>query len=211
MIDRRVQIVLVISSAAVILGLLSAIGIAAVLGGTRVRPAPPWRSACATPSLSGAVVDVTVADMGAMMGPGMMGGDAYWRGAANNGYPSSSGYPWPGMRMMRLVAVPSEVPAGTVSLRVRNDGARTHELVVLPLGHDQHPGQRAIGVDGKVDESGSLGEASRTCGPDQGDGIRAGASAWTTITLPPGRYELLCNIAGHYAGGMYAELDTLAR
>jgi hypothetical protein len=208
---HRLRLILVITSAAVILGLASAIAVAAVLGGTRIRSAPPWTSACPTPALTGAVVDVTLADMGAMMGPGMMGSGAYWPGAATNGYPSPSGYPWPGMRMMRLVAAPSAVPAGTVSLRVHNDGALTHEVVVLPLGHDQYPGQRAIGVDGKVDESGSLGEASRTCGPDQGDGIRAGANAWTTITLPPGRYELLCDIAGHYGGGMYAELDTLAR
>jgi hypothetical protein len=212
MIDRlRIRLILVISAAAVILGLVSAIGVAAVLGGTRIRLAPPWLSSCSTPSLTDAVVDVTLADMGGMMGRGMMGTGAYWPGAATNGYSSPSGYRWPGMRMMRLVAVPSEVPAGTVSLRVHNDGALIHEVVVLPLGHDQYPGQRAIGVDGKVDESGSLGEASRTCGPDQGDGIRGGANAWTTITLPPGRYELLCNIAGHYGGGMYAELDTLAR
>jgi uncharacterized cupredoxin-like copper-binding protein len=208
---HRLRLILVITSAAVVLGLVSTIGIAALLGGTRIRLAPPWTSACPTPSLTGTVVDVTLVDMGGMMGRGMMGSGAYWPGAANNVYPSPSGYRWPGMRMMRLVAVPSEVPAGTVSLRVHNDGALTHEVVVLPLGHDQYPGRRAIGVDGKVEESGSLGEASRTCGPDQGDGIRAGANAWTTITLPAGRYELLCNIAGHYGGGMYAELDTIVR
>jgi uncharacterized cupredoxin-like copper-binding protein len=209
MIGRRsLQLILVIASAAVILGLVSASGIAAVLRSTRTRLVSPWTSACQTTSLSGAVVDVTLADMGGMMGAGMMGSGAYWPGAANNGYPPPSGYPWPGMGMMRLVAVPAEVPAGRVSLRVHNAGALTHEVVVLPLGHDKYPGQRAIDVDGKVDESGSLGEASRTCGPDQGNGIRAGANAWTTITLPPGRYELLCNIAGHYGGGMYAELDT---
>jgi uncharacterized cupredoxin-like copper-binding protein len=33
---------------------------------------------------------------------------------------------------------------------------------------------------------------------------------WTTITLPPGRYELICNIAGHYGAGMYTELDVTA-
>jgi hypothetical protein len=90
-------------------------------------------------------------------------------------------------------------------------GGPAHAVVVLPLGHDQYAGQRAIGVDGKVDESGILGEASRTCGPDQGDGIRAAANAWTTVTLPPGRYELVCNIPGHCGDGMHAELDTLAR
>ena len=28
-----------------------------------------------------------------------------------------------------------------------------------------------------------------------------------TLTLTPGRYELLCNLPGHYTGGMYTELD----
>ena len=32
--------------------------------------------------------------------------------------------------------------------------------------------------------------------------------SWTTLTLNPGRYELLCNIAGHYGSGMYTELDV---
>ena len=30
-----------------------------------------------------------------------------------------------------------------------------------------------------------------------------------TVTLTPGRYELLCNIAGHYGAGMYTELDVV--
>ena len=39
--------------------------------------------------------------------------------------------------------------------------------------------------------------------------IAPGTTGWTTITLPPGRYELICNIAGHYAAGMYAALDVV--
>ena len=81
---------------------------------------------------------------------------------------------------------------------------------MLPLNANQHPGHRAIGTDGRVDETGSLGQASRSCGADAGDGVLAGAAAWTTINnVPPGRYELLCNIAGHYGSGMYAELDAV--
>lgn len=83
------------------------------------------------------------------------------------------------------------------------------------MAQEQFPGQRPIGPDGNVDEAGSLGEATRTCGPDQGDeqtpnpGIAPGATGWTTINPPPGRYELICNVAGHYAAGMYAELDVI--
>jgi uncharacterized cupredoxin-like copper-binding protein len=214
--QQPLRLILLISGAAIVLGIASAIGIEAAIGGPRNFPTQAWTSACPTPPLSGSVVDVTLTDMGGMMGrgmmgPGMMGNGPFGRGSANNGYAWQNGYPWPGMGMMRISVVPSTVPTGMVSVRVHNSGALTHEVMVLPLGPGQYPGQRAIGVDGKVDESGSLGEASRSCGADEGDGILAGANSWTTINLPPGRYELLCNIAGHYGAGMYAELDVVTR
>lgn len=170
----------------------------------RFPAAPP---SCAAPALPGTVVDVTLTDMGAMMGPwGMMGPGM--TGPGMMGPRMMGPGMMPGMGMMRIVVNPATVPAGPVSLRLINTGALVHELVVLSLPQGQFPGQRVSGADGKVDESGSLGEASRTCGADQGDGIVPGASGWTTITLPPGRYELICNIAGHYWAGMYAELDV---
>ncbi|MGI5143707.1 sulfocyanin-like copper-binding protein [Streptomyces sp. CA-106110] len=109
---------------------------------------------------------------------------------------------------MRLVANPSTVSAGKVTLRVANRGALTHEVVVLPLPAGQVSGERAVGSNGKVDETGSLGEASRTCGAGSGDGIAPSATGWSTVTLQPGRYELVCNLPGHYAAGMYTELDV---
>jgi hypothetical protein len=32
--------------------------------------------------------------------------------------------------------------------------------------------------------------------------------SWVTLHLAPGRYELICNLPGHYAAGMFAELDV---
>jgi uncharacterized cupredoxin-like copper-binding protein len=95
-----------------------------------------------------------------------------------------------------------------VSLRVANLGSLVHELVVLPLVSGQQVGQRPVGSDGKVDESGSLGEASRTCGPGAGDGIDPGAIGWVTLNLPRGDYELICDLPGHYAAGMYTDLQV---
>jgi len=95
-----------------------------------------------------------------------------------------------------------------VSLRVVNQGARIHELVVLPLPAGQGAGTRTVGSDGRVDEGGSLGEASPTCGAGAGDGIAAWATGWVTLTRGPGRYELVCNLPGHYAAGMYAGLTV---
>jgi uncharacterized cupredoxin-like copper-binding protein len=162
---------------------------AAVAGG----PGPwyaPWaasRATCTAPALPGQVVDVTLTDMmGEMMGGGPQG---------NGG-------------MMRVLAGRMSVPAGTVSLRVTNTGALTHELVVLPLTAGRQPGSRAVGPDGAVSEAGSLGEALATCGAGHGDGIAPGAASWVTLTLRPGRYELICNLPGHYAMGMHTELDV---
>ena len=133
------------------------------------------------PALPGTTVQVTAIDMGGMMS---------------------------GRAGMRLVVDRSTVPAGTVSLVLSNAGFRTHELVVLPLAAGQQAGARPVGTDRKVDETGSLGEASRTGGSGAGEGIQPGTAGWTTLNLPAGRYELICNLPGHYAAGMYAEITV---
>ena len=136
----------------------------------------------APPSLPGTSVSVMVGDMGMTA---MMSGDA------------------PLGQHMMLRAVPAQVPAGQVSLVVGNMGWRTHELVVLPLAPGQSAGERVPGADGKVDETGSLGEASASCAPGSGEGIQAGSVGWVTLNLPAGRYELVCNLLNHYADGMH--------
>lgn len=192
-------------------------------------PIAPEAAGCEAPELPGYTVRVTVADMGAMMGGypadrgrgGMMGGYPGYAGPGGmmgwqyqngpRGYGPNGGRSWwPGMGMgrMNMAVTPARVAAGQVSIKIDNIGWRTHELVVLPLAAGQPIGQRPVGPDGKINESGSLGEASRDCGAGAGDGITPGATGWTTITLQPGRYELVCNLPGHYAAGMYAELDV---
>jgi uncharacterized cupredoxin-like copper-binding protein len=140
---------------------------------------------CSPPSLPGQTVEVRLADMGMTQ---MMGGVA------------SMG------AHMSLSASPGIVTAGQVSLVGSNRGWRTHELVILPLTRGATDGQRLPGGDGKVDEAGHLGEASKSCSGGLGEGIRSGAVGWTTVTLSPGRYELVCNLRNHYADGMHQEL-----
>jgi uncharacterized cupredoxin-like copper-binding protein len=158
-----------------------------VAGWTSTGPGARWggmmdgRVRSAVPQLEGTSVQVTAFDMGAMMGGG---------------------------GRMGLALDRASVPAGTVSLVLSNAGFRTHELVVLPLADGQQVGTRTVGSDGTVDESGSLGEASRSGGAGSGDGITADTAGWTTVQLPAGRYELICNLPGHYAAGMYAELTV---
>ena len=81
-----------------VLGVASTAALAAAVG-PRSAPrspafsdAPPPPAACATPALTGSVVDVTLTDMGGMMGPGMMdpgpgmmGSGPYGPSTPNNG------------------------------------------------------------------------------------------------------------------------------
>lgn len=145
-------------------------------------------STCSAPApLPGNTVRVVLADMGMTQ---MMGGDA------------------PMGARMTLAPTPSTVAAGAVSLVAQNLGWRVHELVVLPLVGGAVAGHLVPGADGKVDEAGSLGEVSASCAAGAGQGIASGAAGWTTLTLAPGRYELVCNLKNHYANGMYHELDV---
>jgi uncharacterized cupredoxin-like copper-binding protein len=135
-------------------------------------------SSCAAPArLPGRTVRVVLADLGRHT---MMGG-----------------------ARMTLLTSTGTVPAGQVTLVAANHGWRTHELVVLPLAAGQAAGRRVPGPDGRVDEAGSLGEASASCAAGRGDGIAAGSTGWTTLRLAPGRYELVCNLRHHYADGMH--------
>jgi uncharacterized cupredoxin-like copper-binding protein len=113
-----------------------------------------------------------------------------------------------GAGAMGLSADHATVPHGTVSFVVTNNGSIDHEMVVLPLASSQTAGARSVGGDGKVDEAGSLGEASKSGGAGVGDGIAPGASGWVTVTLAPGHYELVCNVPGHYSAGMYTQLNV---
>jgi len=158
------------------------------VSGTAGGPMMGGRLTCTAPaSLPGSQVTVALVDMGMMSG---------------TTDPAPLGIP------MRLRTSTTSVLAGQVTFVAENLGRRTHELVVLPLAAGQSPGTRAAASDGKVLEAGSLGEASNSCGAGSGDGLTAGTSGWVTLTLAPGRYEIVCNEANHYADGMWAELDV---
>ena len=233
---RNVKLALAIGGAAVVLAAGSTVAMAAASGAfTATRPVayspaaartgPPGpapapssssaksgplasagSAACAVASLPGVVVDATLTDAAARMGYPSANGYGYGPMMGRGGMMGGAGW-WPaGMMSVRLS--PTSVPAGAVSLRVSNTGAFTHELVVLPLTGGTRPGQRAVGSDGTVSETGSLGEASNDCGAGEGDGIKPGDAGWVSLHLAAGRYELMCNLPGHYAAGMYAELDV---
>jgi len=171
----------IISAVALIAGTVSVIALASDHNATPVNGAYGAIS-CVAPTLPGTTIILQTADSGdMMMGQAPM--------------------------LATLVASPSTVPAGRVSFAVSNTGVLVHELVILPLPADG-PGTRPTGTDGKIDESHSLGEASRSCGSGTGDGIAPGSTAWTTVTLKPGHYELVCDQPWHYAAGMFDVLTV---
>ena len=185
-------IVALVASAAVAVGAIGSpssgplgVGGWARPGGHGFLSGPPR----AAPKLPGTVVNVSLANMGGSMmggqGNGMMGGGA-----------------------MGLSADHATVPHGTVSFLVTNYGSIDHEMVILPLAGSQTVGTRPVGGEAKIDEAGNLGEASKTAGAGTGDGIAPGASGWVTVTLAPGHYELVCNLARHYTAGMYTQLNV---
>ena len=51
----------------------------------------------------------------------------------------------------------------------------------------------------KASEKGWIGEI---------DGVKPGATRETTMTLKPGRYEVICNFPGHYQLGMRSMLTV---
>lgn len=146
----------------------------------------------AVPDLPGTVVNISLTSMGGpMMGGPLMGGRNHMGGG-----------------VMRLSVDRAAVPTGSVSFVASNFGNIDHELVILPLGDHQGAGMRPIGADSRIVEAASLGEASASGRAGAGDGIRPGSSGWVTVPLAPGRYELVCNLPGHYGAGMSTELTV---
>jgi len=95
----------------------------------------------------------------------------------------------------RIVVRRKHVAAGNVQLVLRNHGPVAHELIVvrglrhLPLRSD------GLTIDEDALPGSTVIEA---IGPGTVERIR--------LHLAPGRYQLFCNMAGHYLAGMYAEL-----
>jgi uncharacterized cupredoxin-like copper-binding protein len=185
-------VIALVASAAFAVGLIggpsSGPGSGGSMMGSAVKPGDPGSlpsPSGSRPNLPGTVVNVSLTDMGGPMGEG-------------NG-PLHAG-------AMGLSVDQARVPHGTVSFLVTNAGSVNHEMVILPLTDSQVVGTRPFGGDAKVDEAGSLGEASNSGGQGAGGGIVPKASSWVSVTLAPGRYELVCNLAGHYVSGMYGQI-----
>ena len=96
-------------------------------------------------------------------------------------------------RDFHISATPNRVAPGNVLLVVRNQGPDTHELIVV-RSHSRLP-LRLDGLTVDEDALNALTVASL-------DGAGPGSDRKLQVHLAPGRYELFCNMAGHYLGGM---------
>lgn len=88
------------------------------------------------------------------------------------------------------------VKAGEVTFKVTNTSKdQIHEMLVVPA-----PADGKLAYDEKEakfdeDKAGSLGEVEE---------LDPGKSGELTLTLKPGKYILSCNVANHFANGMWA-------
>jgi uncharacterized cupredoxin-like copper-binding protein len=102
------------------------------------------------------------------------------------------------VRDFRILA-PAHVRAGDVDFVVHNAGPDDHEFIVvrsstrLPLRTD------GVTADEDAFERATVGSLEPG---------RPGGTRHLRVHLRPGRYELLCNMAGHYLGGMRTEITV---
>jgi DNA-binding NarL/FixJ family response regulator len=90
----------------------------------------------------------------------------------------------------------ADAPSGTVTFTIHNAGAIQHEFVVLRTD------DTADGLPVKENEAQEKGAGTRMV--DEAEDIDAGKTVKLSVKLKPGNYILICNLPGHYAGGMRA-------
>lgn len=102
------------------------------------------------------------------------------------------------MSDFKIVSDHATVPTGRVVLGIRNHASMLHELKVIKT--DLDPDKLPIdAATAKAKEDGQAGELLN---------ITAGASRKLVLDLTPGKYVLVCNIAGHYQLGMRVGLEV---
>jgi uncharacterized cupredoxin-like copper-binding protein len=98
-------------------------------------------------------------------------------------------------RDFTIKASPNRVPAGQVVFQAHNRGPDAHELIVV-REHDAALQLRSDGMT--VNEEALKSAIVGTLEPGAPGSVRE-----LHVKLKPGRYVLLCNMSGHYMGGMH--------
>jgi uncharacterized cupredoxin-like copper-binding protein len=128
-----------------------------------------------------------------------------WDKGAGTEMATNLAYGTAGMDMskatMGVKATPATAHAGVVSFEVTNTSKDTvHEMIVMYLA-DPTQALPYIVADSKVDEdkAGDKGEVSE---------LDPGKSGTLTVALKPGKYILICNVAGHFMAGMWTPFEV---
>src|SRR5215510_4772071 len=90
---------------------------------------------------------------------------------------------------------PKSAAHGKVTFSVKNSGSVEHELVVIKTSTKA---SKLKVSGGKASEKGSVGEVE----------LDKGKSKNLTLTLAKGHYALICNLPGHYKGGMRVDFTV---
>lgn len=98
----------------------------------------------------------------------------------------------------KIVSDHATVPAGRTVIGIRNHASMVHEVKILKT--DLDPDKLPIdGASAKASEAGKVGGL---------ENISAGASRKLVVDLVPGKYVIICNLAGHYQLGMRVALEV---
>ena len=165
-------------------------------------------AALAQPALAagtdtGTEVRVALLDMSSIMsrggGWGMMGPGNGMMGGGWGDFGPGRGMT--GMGRMAIRTDHASVKSGAVHFAVTNwSQGIVHEMIVVAVDNPNAPLPFDYNT-GRVpeDQIKSLGEVSD---------LRPNATGTLDVDLSPGSYLLICNVPGHYAAGMVAELTV---
>ncbi len=97
-------------------------------------------------------------------------------------------------------------PEGTVTFIVTNQGAETHEFVVLRTDSpaDSFPIVSFEGESNRIDE-----DAKGVTNAGETGDMEPGTTMALSLDLAPGHYAVVCNLAGHYAMGMHQDFNVV--
>jgi len=95
------------------------------------------------------------------------------------------------LKEFKVIPSVTTVKAGKVTFVVSNVGKINHEMVVVKT--NVAPGKLKENAEHEVSEKGAVGEAV----------VDHGKTGKVTLTLKPGKYQLLCNLPSHYTAGQY--------
>jgi uncharacterized cupredoxin-like copper-binding protein len=93
-------------------------------------------------------------------------------------------------------------PAGDVTFDITNSGTVQHEFVVLKTD----TAADALPVDSSTNTVSEETEGLTVV--DEVEDIAVGDTPTLSVDLQAGHYVIICNIPGHYAGGMHADFTT---